>query len=69
MKKRRERRRSRRSIGDESDGEELSGRDDYKAEVVRRLVENFSLQDTVHHYRGLPAAEYVINPNNFTLDR
>ena len=52
-----------------SDLEEDSPRDDYKIEVVRRLMKGFSLNETVAYYRNLNSAEYAINPNNFSLDR
>ena len=71
MKERRKRRKSRSSVTNEerSDPEEDSPRDDYKIEVVRRLMKGFSLNETVAYYRNLNSAEYAINPNNFSLDR
>ena len=54
---------------EKSDPEEDSPRDDYKVEVLRRLMKGFSLNETVTHYRNLNSAEYAINPNNFSLDR
>ena len=71
MKERIKKRKSRRSVTSEekSDPEEDSPRDDYKIEVVRRLMKGFSLNETVAYYRNLNSAEYAINPNNFSLDR
>ena len=71
MKERRKKRKSKSSVTNEerSDPEEDSPRDDYKIEVVRRLMKGFSLNETVAYYRNLNSAEYAINPNNFSLDR
>ena len=70
MKERRKKRKSRSVTSEEkSDPEEDSPRDDYKIEVVRRLMKGFSLNETVAYYRNLNSAEYAINPNNFSLDR
>ena len=71
MQERRKKRKSRRSVTSEekSDPEDDSPRDDYKIEVVRRLMKGFSLNETVAYYRNLNSVEYAINPNNFSLDR
>ena len=71
LKERRKKRKNRRSVNNEenSDPEDESPRDDYKVEVMRRLMKRFSLDDTVAYYRSLNSAEYAINPNNFSLDR
>ena len=41
----------------------------YKAEVTRRLLENFNLEDTLDTYRNMTKVKLRIDPADFSFDR
>ncbi len=71
LKHKRREHRKKLTAEDRSDSvDEYGNRDnDYKMEIIRRLMKNFNLEDTKQHYRTLGVQEYVINPSDFSLDR
>ena len=41
----------------------------FKAEVTRKLLENFNLEDTLDTYRNMSKAKLRIDPADFSFDR
>jgi len=41
----------------------------FKAEVTRKLLENFNLEDTLNTYRDMSKAKLRIDPADFSFDR
>ena len=71
LKQKRREHRKKLTTEDRSDSvDEYGARDnDYKMEIIRRLMKNFNLEETKQHYRTLGVQEYAINPSDFSLDR
>ncbi|ELT88504.1 hypothetical protein CAPTEDRAFT_206809 [Capitella teleta] len=40
----------------------------YKISVIKDLLRNFSLEDTVAHYKALPSCSFTVSPANFSYD-
>lgn len=58
------------SINSESEDQTDDARmQQYKAEVTRKLLENFNLEDTLDSYRDMSKAKLRIDPADFSFDR
>lgn len=40
----------------------------YKISVIKDLLKNFNLEDTVDHYRSLSSCGFSVSPANFSYD-
>ena len=42
--------------------------ENYKIEIVRKLIENFDLETTLDRYRNMDTREYQLRPGTFSIN-